>query len=67
MPVRESPSLKPNLVAITTWFRNGARASPTSSSLVKGPYVSAVSKNVTPLSNAARMSEIAACLSIAGP
>ena len=28
---------KPNLVAITTCWRNGARASPTSSSLVNGP------------------------------
>jgi hypothetical protein len=28
---------KPNLVAITTWSRNGASASPTSSSLVNGP------------------------------
>ena len=32
-----SGSLKPNLVAITTCLRNGARASPTSSSLMKGP------------------------------
>ena len=31
------PRLKPNLVAITTLPLNGARASPTSSSLMKGP------------------------------
>ena len=30
-------SSKPNLVAITTWSRSGSSASPTSSSLVKGP------------------------------
>src|SRR5271155_3358609 len=30
--------LQPNLVAITTWSRSGASASPTSSSFVKGPY-----------------------------
>ena len=53
---------KPNLVAITTCSRNGARASPTSSSFVNGPYTSAVSKNVTPRSTAARMSEIISCL-----
>src|SRR5438105_10518908 len=41
---------KPNFVAITTCSRNGARASPTSSSFVYGPYTSAVSKNVTPRS-----------------
>jgi hypothetical protein len=28
---------QPNLVAITTWPRKGARASPTSSSLMNGP------------------------------
>ena len=31
------PNLKPNLVAITTWSRTGASASPTSSSFVNGP------------------------------
>jgi uncharacterized protein len=36
LPVLRS-ILKPNLVAITTWLRIGARASPTISSLVKGP------------------------------
>ena len=30
-------SSNPNLVAITTWSRTGARASPTSSSFVNGP------------------------------
>src|SRR5438270_1334392 len=66
LPVLGS-SLNPNLVAITTYLRKGARASPTSSSLVNGPYTSAVSKNVTPRSTAARISEIPCCLSIAGP
>src|SRR5438067_7188866 len=60
-------NLKPNLVAITTLSRYGARASPTSSSFANGPYASAVSKNVTPRSTAARMSEIPASLSTAGP
>jgi hypothetical protein len=32
---------KPNLVAIATWSRTGASASPTSSSFVNGPYTSA--------------------------
>ena len=32
----------PNLVALTTWSRRGARASPTSSSFTNGPYTSAV-------------------------
>src|SRR5258707_5117969 len=35
-------NLNPNLVAITTLSRKGARPSPTSSSLVNGPYASAV-------------------------
>src|SRR6266550_1695020 len=48
----------PNFVAITTCFRKGATASPTSASLVNGPYTSAVSKNVMPRSNAARISAI---------
>src|SRR5437016_11845429 len=59
--------LNPNLVAITTWPRNGARASPTSSSFANGPYASAVSKNVTPRSTADRTSEIISFLSPAGP
>src|SRR5206468_1166556 len=58
---------KPNFVAITTCSRSGASASPTSSSFVYGPYTSAVSKNVTPRSTAARISEIPSCLSTAGP
>ena len=35
-PVWRSMS-KPNFVAITTWSRNGANASPTSSSFLNGP------------------------------
>ena len=66
-PARESPSLKPNFVAMTTRSRKGATASPSSSSFVKGPYASAVSKNVTPRWKASRMSAIAACFSRAGP
>ena len=46
---------KPNFVAIATRSRNGASASPTSSSFTYGPYASAVSNNVTPRSTAARM------------
>src|SRR5215469_14992186 len=60
-------SWNPNLVAIATSLRNGARASPTSSSLLKGPYTSAVSKNVTPRSTAARTTEIICRLSLGGP
>src|SRR4249919_3984263 len=60
-------SLNPNFVAITTCWRNGAKPSPTSSSFVNGPYTSAVSKNVTPRSTAARRSEIISCLSFGGP
>ena len=51
-----SSNAKPNLVAMTTWSRTGASASPTISSLPNGPYTSAVSKKVTPRSTAARMS-----------
>lgn len=40
---------------------------PTSSSLMYGPYTSAVSKNVTPRSTAARMSAMASGLSMGGP
>src|ERR1022692_3652181 len=60
-------SLNPNLVAITTCPRNGARASPTSSSFKNGPYTSAVSKNVMPRSTAARRREVISCLSLGGP
>jgi len=52
------PTFIPNFVAMTTRSRTGARASPTSSSFVNGPYTSAVSKNVTPRSTAARRSAI---------
>ena len=51
----------PNFVAITTWSRNGASASPTSSSFVNGPYASAVSNIVTPRSTAARMIAMPSC------
>src|SRR5271170_4630702 len=67
IPVFESPFLNPNLVAITTLSRIGASASPTSSSFANGPYASAVSKKVTPLSYASRMSAIAASFSIGCP
>src|SRR5215208_573044 len=60
-------SLKPNLVAITTRSRKGARASPTSSSFTNGPYTSAVSKNVPPRSTAARITAMPCCRSTAGP
>ena len=42
----------PNLVASTTSSRRPAMARPTSSSLVNGPYMSAVSRRVTPRSRA---------------
>ena len=61
------PPLKPNFVTITTRSRTGASASPTNSSFVNGPYDSAVSKNVTPKSNAPRISETAACFSVGSP
>src|SRR5215218_1228335 len=57
----------PNLVAMTTSLRKGARASPTSSSFTNGPYTSAVSKNVTPCSTAARITAMTCCRSAAGP
>src|SRR5215211_6205465 len=57
----------PNLVAMTTWSRKGARASPTSSSFTNGPYTSAVSKKVTPRSTAARITAIPCRRSTAGP
>jgi len=60
------PSSNPNFVAITTWPRNGASASPTISSF-SAPQICAVSKNVTPRSKAARTSPIACCLSVTGP
>jgi hypothetical protein len=44
-----------------------ARASPTTSSFVNRPQTSALSKNVTPRSTAARISGIPSCLSMAGP
>ena len=42
----------PNLVAMTASSRRPASAWPTSTSLVYGPYMSDVSKNVTPRSSA---------------
>src|SRR5207245_9810002 len=67
LPPSSGLGAKPNLVAMTTRSRNGASASPTSSSLVKGPYTSAVSKKVTPRSTADRISEIISFLSAGGP
>src|SRR2546425_9228046 len=67
LPPSSGLGAKPNLVAMTTRSRNGASASPTSSSLVKGPYTSAVSNKVTPRSTADRISEIISFLSAGGP
>ena len=53
-----STMFQPNLVAMTTWSRTGARASPTSSSFTYGPYTSAVSTSVTPRSTAPRSTAI---------
>ena len=47
-----SPRMFPNFVATTTSSRRPAIALPTSSSFVNGPYMSAVSRNVTPSSSA---------------
>jgi hypothetical protein len=47
-----SPRTLANLVATTTSSRRPAIARPTSSSFVKGPYMSAVSRRVTPSSSA---------------
>ncbi len=58
---------KPNLVEMTTWSRIGSSASPTRSSLVNGPYTCAVSNNVTPRSNAARVKAIRSARSGEGP
>ena len=54
MPIRlpSSPRSLPNLVASTTSSRRPAIALPTSRSLVNGPYMSAVSRKVTPRSRA---------------
>ena len=54
MPSRapSSPRSLPNLVASTTSSRRPAMARPTSCSLVNGPYMSAVSRKVTPRSRA---------------
>ena len=52
---RRSPSgprTLPNLVASTTSSRRPTIALPTSFSLVNGPYMSAVSRKVTPSSSA---------------
>ena len=45
----------PNLVASTTSSRRPAMARPTSCSLRNGPYMSAVSRKVTPVSRASWM------------
>ena len=60
-------SLSATLQGQVTCSRCGTSASPTSSSLVNGPYVSAVSKNVTPRSTAFRITAMACCFSVAGP
>src|SRR5438132_4994205 len=59
-------SLNPNLVAITTCSRTGARASPTSSSFVNGPYASAVSAADVGVSQCPVRPEIAAADAGAG-
>ncbi len=56
---RSAPRTLPNLVASTTSSRRPAIASPTSSSLVNGPYMSAVSRKVTPSSSARSIVAIA--------
>lgn len=66
-PLPGFASAKPNLVAITTLSRIGCSASPKRSSLAPAPYTSAVSKKVTPRSNAARISPMACCRSAGGP
>ena len=50
MPIRVPSSARslPNLVASWTRSRRPISALPTSRSLVKGPYMSAVSRKVTP-------------------
>jgi len=48
--------LNPNLVAITTWSRKGARASPTSSSFANGPYAAARISETIPFLSAAGLS-----------
>src|ERR1700690_3427491 len=63
LPLRSNP----NLVAIATLPLKGASASPTSSSLVNGPYTSAVSKNVMPRSTAAWRRAVISFLSFGGP
>ena len=48
---RKAPSGErrlPNLVATITWSRRSRIARPRSSSFLNGPYMSAVSKKVTP-------------------
>jgi hypothetical protein len=55
----------PNLVAITTSSRRPASARPSSCSLVNGPYISAVSKNVQPSSSARLIVAIASSSSAA--
>jgi hypothetical protein len=47
-----SPRTFPNFVATTTSSRRPRIAVPTSISFVNGPYMSAVSRNVTPRSSA---------------
>jgi hypothetical protein len=53
MPTMPPSALRslPNFVASTTSSRRPAIARPTSCSLVNGPYMSAVSRNVQPASS----------------
>ena len=65
MPTQEPSARRslPNFVASTTSSRRPAIARPTSSSLVKGPYMSAVSRSVPPASRKAATVAIDSCSS----
>ena len=54
----------PNFVAITNSSRRPAIAFPTSRSFVNGPYMSAVSRKVTPSSSARWIVAIASASSV---
>jgi hypothetical protein len=64
---RRGSNSKPNFVASTTSSRIGSSASPTRVSFVRGPYASAVSKNVTPWSWAPRMRLMPCSVSTGSP
>ena len=59
--------MRPNLVASTTWSRWPLMARPMSSSLMNGPYVSAVSRKVTPRSSARWMVRMDSASSVPAP